>query len=89
MCFVQPRIQGQTFGVAMFGTEADDHMIICEGGHADQVTAGTAATSRFAVPIWDVNRLDPRDRAVCRVLLRLQRVMGPRVLSGPARYRGS
>ncbi|MBG4725321.1 hypothetical protein I5F64_07255 [Pseudomonas aeruginosa] len=76
MCFVQPRIQGQTFGVAMFGTEADDHMIICEGGHADQVTAGTAATSRFAVPIWDVNRLDPRDRAVCRVLLRLQRVMG-------------
>lgn len=76
VCFVQPRIQGQTFGVAMFGTEADDHMIICEGGHADLVTAGTAAATRFAVPIWDARSLAPHDRAVCRLLLRLHRVMG-------------
>lgn len=88
-CLVQPLIEGQTFGVSMFGSGTDGHLFICESGEGDAVTAGVGPTNRIAVPVWKTRGLDPIAKKTRAVLLDLYREMGATTIEWALSSRGT
>lgn len=87
-CLIQPLLDGQTFGVAMFGTGTDGHLFICESGEGDAVTAGTGNTRREAAPIWESRGLGRVATKVRRALFGLYRDLGATTIEWAISPRG-
>lgn len=75
-CFVQPLISEGIFGVLMFGSGPDAHMVLGEYGLSDSVTAGRGRARKLSLPIWSARTADGYWSSPVNALLRLNETMG-------------
>jgi phosphohistidine swiveling domain-containing protein len=75
-CFIQPLIKDAAFGVVMFGTGPDAHLILGECGEGNNITAGKGRADAIALPVWEANEAAGFWRKPVRALMSLSSSLG-------------